>query len=69
MSTGTFTQLPTQPPTQNQCEWVEDDDSSWFAECGYVYAFALCGPRENLFLYCPHCGRRIKATYYNEGGK
>lgn len=69
MTTGTVTQLPKQPPVANRCEWVEDEDGSWFAECGYVYAFATCGPNENLFRYCPHCGRRLKATYYKEASK
>jgi hypothetical protein len=43
------------------CEWTEDPDTDrWNTTCDRSFSFISDGPRENKYLFCPGCGRRIK---------
>ena len=48
-----------------RCHWKDDDDgvfeSHWEADCGFEWIFTEGGPKENGMIYCPSCGKRIKA--------
>lgn len=45
------------------CVWhpENDGDHSYYStSCGEDYMFPDGGPTENLYNFCPNCGRKIK---------
>lgn len=45
------------------CDWNYVD--AWYAEywktsCGNEHQFVDGGPKENSYIFCPYCGKRIK---------
>jgi len=52
----------------NTCKWIlpeviytEDFDEVWETSCHHFYIFLDGGPKENDFVYCPFCGKRMVA--------
>ena len=47
-----------------ECEWSKDDDDFeidvWHSDCGVAWEFTEGGPKENHYIYCHGCGKRIK---------
>ncbi len=46
------------------CTWIEDDAGTFERSCGGAWEFPNGGPEENECVYCPKCGKRIKAAMY-----
>jgi len=55
------TLLPVKPEV---CEWREDEDGQWFAECGAAWAFPEGCPVENRMIFCPCCGKKLLPIAY-----
>ena len=52
------------------CVWAEDSDGNWSAcdapEGGRnAFYFEDEGPDENGFNFCPYCGRKLAAVYFD----
>ena len=52
---------------KNQCQWTEDADGVWESACGEMFIFETDGPRENGFLFCPYCGRKLTTQGHTDG--
>lgn len=49
----------------NACKWkpaMIGEDDVWSTSCGTDFVFFEDGPEENIFNYCPKCGKKIKIT-------
>lgn len=43
------------------CTWSEDYiDDYWYSDCNNQYVFTDGGPKDNGFIYCPYCGRKLR---------
>jgi len=40
----------------------------WETDCGNAHEFFADGPAENMYRFCPYCGRRIVVVFDIEGG-
>ena len=47
--------------SEETCTWKQEDEyGSWFyADCGMSFCFNDEGVKENGFIYCPKCGKKI----------
>ena len=44
-----------------ECKWKYDDDHDKYdTDCGRAFSFMVDTPKENDYLFCPGCGKRIK---------
>lgn len=46
------------------CAWTEDEDGDWDTACDNKHCFAIDGPTENEYKYCPYCGKPIQVFKY-----
>jgi len=45
---------------ESKCKWTEDDTCDfWETACGQLFEFNDGGPVENMFKFCPHCGKPL----------
>ena len=44
-----------------KCIWREQSTSEYSTSCGATFIFSAGGIRENGFVFCPYCGKQIKA--------
>ena len=43
-----------------KCYWVYDaDDDAFDTGCDERFAFTAGGPEENVFYFCPYCGKKL----------
>ena len=47
------------------CAWQKDghnfeDHKYWETDCGNLFQFAIGGPEQNHYKFCPYCGKLIK---------
>ena len=52
---------------EKYCTWTHQidefgDDDYWTTSCDNIFAFIEGNPKDNHFVYCPYCGRVIKAV-------
>jgi hypothetical protein len=55
--------MPESSQSQPVCLWRVNDpefNDYWNTDCKEAYNFMHGGPVENMYRYCPGCGRRIK---------
>ena len=47
------------------CTWIQeiapDGDDVWETGCGEAFQFENGAPKENGFVYCPYCGKKLIA--------
>ena len=48
------------------CTWVEDHAGLWWTECHEIHEFIDGTPSENLYKYCPYCGKALNEKKYKE---
>lgn len=50
------------------CQWTEDEDEHWRADCGTPHAFECYGetPTAHEWRFCPYCGRKLVEKRYEE---
>ena len=46
---------------EDTCLWSEDGDGVWWACDANAVEFKEGGPMENIFKYCPFCGKRTES--------
>ena len=50
------------------CVWKDEGDPEWgpnyMTECGQEFCFIEGDRKENLFNYCPYCGKPIREYVY-----
>ena len=43
------------------CEWkYNDTEYYWESSCDHLHIFMADGPKENEYIFCPYCGKKIK---------
>jgi len=42
------------------CKWTYQDLDFYRSECDMDFSFNAGTPKENKFVYCPYCGKKIK---------
>ena len=43
------------------CEWkYNDTEYYWESSCEHLHIFMADGPKENEYIFCPYCGKKIK---------
>lgn len=45
------------------CEWVEDTEGGWTANCGMHWWLEDGTPKTNGMIYCPACGKRLEQKW------
>ena len=51
------------------CRWIfisNNTDECYETECGETFSFIIGDVKNNKYIYCPGCGRKIKVKYENE---
>lgn len=44
----------------DKCVWLPDFDGSvWNTDCGQAFCFEVGTPTENLYRFCPYCGKEL----------
>lgn len=53
-------------PTGDICTWTQMDEegSDWDSSCGDAWFFESGAPKDNNVRFCPFCGRRVEAKFY-----
>lgn len=46
--------------TPDRCQWQEDGEA-WATQCGDYFQIENGTPEDNRMVFCPHCGRPIRA--------
>lgn len=50
-------------PPSEPCAWSQDERTgAWETACGGAFLFAVDGPAENGYNFCPACGRPLDAS-------
>ena len=45
------------------CEWkYNDTEYYWESSCEHLHIFMADGPKENEYIFCPYCGKKIKVV-------
>lgn len=47
------------------CVWKQDNDGNRSVECRNSHTFFDGGPKENRYVFCPYCGRRLQSRLIN----
>ncbi|MCJ7482631.1 MAG: hypothetical protein MUO31_06670 [Thermodesulfovibrionales bacterium] len=49
--------------TGEKCTWKFNENAFyWETACGNANQFMDEGPKENHYIYCPYCGKKIEET-------
>jgi hypothetical protein len=46
----------------DKCRWKESEDGWWETQCRKSFEFTTDNLSENGFMFCPFCGKQIKAV-------
>jgi hypothetical protein len=48
------------------CEWEENSDGQYEADCGNIFEVIEGTPEENGFKFCTFCGKPLKQVRFEE---
>lgn len=49
--------------SDKNCEWKDELDSGYYdTQCDNAQSFEVGGVKENDYIYCPYCGKKIKVV-------
>jgi DNA-directed RNA polymerase subunit RPC12/RpoP len=60
----TFTILPNKKTKKKKyCCWKHEENGEYFStKCGEAQCFSADGIKENKYVYCPYCGKKIQES-------
>lgn len=52
----------------NICKWKQanEDFTDYESECDNLFTFFDGGPKDNHFIYCPYCGKKIAEVRFED---